>query len=214
MNFDTTICITDIISVVAIFLTLITIWQVKLQRSDALKPYITITPYDKVYRYTNGKMDFDENVEVLLSNIGSSLSKNIAIEMRLCDIPRDLLSEDIQISKNICKINKQKLLILQQSIELTYCESKEQKSIGNYLRNYIMILCQIYIDICSSNMFNKYRNTAKIAIKISYHNILGKKYNKHIILQLDPLSLSANAIQFYIKTNELTKRQYLKIISR
>lgn len=215
MSFDFTISIIDIISILTIALTFITVLQVKQQRSDALNPYIAIRSCEKVFRFDCKNGNLNDNPQINLSNIGSDLAKNINIEFSICNVPNELLSKSIQITKNTCFINEQKLILLHRSINFSYCETKENLELGNHLRGYIETFCHIYKDVYLSNRFTEYHtNVAKIFIKISYFNILGKKHNKYMALFIDPVVISSDEILFYIKTHELSKKEYQKNVTK
>lgn len=214
MKFDLTISITDIISVLAILLTFVTILQIKHQRTDTLKPYMTIRPIDKVYRFDCKNKKLKEKPIINLCNIGSNLAKNINIELYTYDIPNSLLSKALQITQNSCSIDQQKFIILHHNIDFTYCEPRENIEIGSTLYGYIETFCHIYEDLFLSDKPEEcIRQTPKVLIKISYLNILGKKNNKYLCLHEGISTLSVNEIDFYIKTYELSKKEYKKIIS-
>lgn len=215
MKFDLTVSITDIISVLTIILTFVTILQVKHQRTDTLKPYITIRPIDKVYRFDCKSKKLLESPKVQLSNIGSNLAKDIKIELLIANIPDSLISKGLKITQNTCLIDKQKLIMLHHNIDFTYCESKENIEIGNNLYGYIETFCHIYADLFLSKKIEvclKNSQFPKSIIKISYFNILGKKHDKYLCLYADPFFLSTDAIDFHIKTHELSKKEYQKIM--
>ncbi len=213
MIFDLTISITDIISVLAILLTFVTILQIKHQRTDTLKPYMTVRPIDEVYHFDCKNKRLKEKPIINLCNIGSNLAKNINIELYSYNIPNALLSKTLQITQNSCSIDKQKLIILHHNIDFTYCEPKENIEIGSTLYGYIETFCHIYEDLFLSNKEECIRQTPKVIIKVSYLNILGKKNYIYLCLHEEISVLSINEIDFYIKTYEISKKQYEKIIT-
>ncbi|MDE6597996.1 MAG: hypothetical protein K2K60_05105 [Clostridia bacterium] len=209
MIFENKISIADIISIVAILATFITILQVKHQRGDSLKPFLTIKPSDNYFVYNKAKPFSNNNFDLYLSNIGGHLAKNASIEINICNIPSNLLSSEIEINQHLFALNKKAIYMLHKSLQFTYIEPQEKHYLAGKLDNYIILLCNIYLDLFKSNKLEKnIFNVGEILIKISYYNIIDHNFKNYLSLTVNPISISDKEINFSIDIKELTKKTY------
>ena len=209
MIFDNTISIAEIISIVAILCTFVTILQVKQQRIDSVKPYITIKPIDKSYNYKKDDLEHSVNFELFASNIGNGLAKNASLKFNIVNVPEILSDDSLVIANNYFEVNKRTFYLLHHDIDFTYFESQEQHDISGTLDNYIILMCRLYMKVLISSKKNiDALSSLKVVVKIEYFSVLKERLHNYLGISLNPITIAEDEINFYIDIQEMSKREY------
>lgn len=151
MEFDNSISIGDIISILAVVITFLTLWIMKKQREDANRPYLVLhynNEFDEIFNlkernldlldvqeyresYTN-MYDLNKNpFDFEIKNIGNGVAREIKVKIKVGNIDTIKFSETMYIDKDkdiedILVVNIQdeneKKLIYTEAIALKGCD--------------------------------------------------------------------------------------------
>ena len=208
MVFDNTISIADIISILGLTLSFITIIFLFIQRKDSSRIYLSIKDDKPSHKFKNNR-HVEETLFIKL--LGNSVARNIKLKYKL-------VSDKIQITNNIYRSAKGDTLICIKNDE--YFDNICQEDNLNISQSLHGIMYAILDDILMLLPSFKYKdkidvNINYVLIEISYQDINGYTYYQYykIDVKVTAMDFFKNEFDYSINIEEVNKKNYKKILN-
>lgn len=216
------ISIADIISVVALFATLITVILIFIQRSDSTKPYVCIKTTSTIQniKYNNDCLESKiEHDSVQLCCYGNGIAKDVVVEsFFILDKELDFY-KSISIKGGVATIKdedgKMKSFFLvnprKDCWSIIGCDEKTDLIRCIYGKVLCLAFCGLDAVSQSTDLMIPI-STPNIIFRISYKDMFDKKYETFFRLSCDISSFSSSSYFFSFNCKAITKKIFMKAI--
>ena len=227
MFWNNEISLADIISIIALIATLVTVFLILIQRHDAAKPVLFIRPKNSnnnQIRLTNYGIDFDLNkCPVELSCFGNNLAKKVCIESYF------LLDKELSFYKTISIKgglltthfeDKPLFVVMLRPSRVCFdaINCNEIINLNNELGGKLLGIVLCGFDAVSQRddkciPFSK----SSIVLKLSYMDMYNKKYNDYAVVSFNCSSFSNNGMRFSFEGKQITGKvfkRYMKLYKK
>lgn len=220
MVWDNSISAADIISVLALLATFITIVLIFIQRHDSAKPILFIRTKNSEENHlelTNYGLDFDlEKSPVEISCFGNNLAKRVSIESYFLLYKSLSFYKTIYIKGGIMTMdveNKPKtfFVVKPSLINFEVINCNETINLNNELRGKLlaMILCGFDALMQHDDKGIPFSKSC-IFIKMVYYDMHDKKYTTYAVLSFDFSVFSEEGMHFSFTSKIISKKSFAK----
>ncbi len=217
------ISLADIISIIALVATFITVVLIFVQRNDGAKPCVFVKTNSEKNNYSFIRKEFKCDLgtdSIQICCLGNGIAKNISVESYLVlDKTMDFY-KTISIKGGLAtvKTNKGKLegcIVVRPNIcRFEAMNNNESVTIANVLEPKILTMAFCGSDAISQRNGNLIPwSEPCIILKISYTNIFGKNYVSFFQISLSICMFSEKEIAFFIKNKSIKKKEYKTLLA-
>ena len=207
MIFDSTISIADIISILGLTLSFITIIFLFIQRKDSSRIYISIKDKKNSHIFKNNKI-IEESLYMKL--LGNNIARNINLKI-------DLVSDNIKLSNYWYESNAKDALVYVKN--KCFFDNISLDEMINITQSFYGALYSMLDDILTLVPSFKHKdcinlNKNYILIKMTYEDIHSYKYCQYykIFILVNSIDFFNNSFNYSINIEEVSKKDYKKII--
>lgn len=210
MKFNQEISISDIISLLALFATFITILQVKLQRKDSNRPYLIIdfrNDYNHSITVTSDEYinGCDENTfDFELKNIGNGIARDVHIDIKFVDIDKIKLDSSLTLSEEVLSIKNDKahksMFFRNYPAYFSYLGKNEYKSLKTEFSKNSCVIQNLISYYTYKNYTNSIINLIpKTLVSICYKDIFNKSYTETFSIIIKIVYIDMNETCYNVK---------------
>lgn len=223
MTWNNELNLADIISIMALIGTFVTVVLILIQRHDSARPFITIrTKNNKSHSISFDsneelKIDIDEDA-VTISCFGNNMAKNIEVESYF------LLDKEAVFYKNLRIVGGTGKVIKDGKMVLFFLLNPTRTKYGVINCNETINLTAelmgklLGVGFCGFDAVSQFDeryipvSASAIILKVTFFDLLGKKYCNYFIVSGMFSSFSKTSYSFRLNSEILSKRQFAKML--
>ena len=201
MEFNNTISIADIISILGLTLSFITLIILFLQRRDTSRIYLSIQDQLESHKFNSNRFVEDK---IVIKLLGDHFARNVNLKY-------NLISENIKLDGDCYKSpNSNNMITVRNCKEINNICPSETINITDSMKGAIFAILDTILTSLSTNGNTQSINKNYIAIRVKYKDINDYVYKQYFILYINILTKNTRIREFTYETNivEVNKKKY------
>lgn len=207
--FKNEISVADIISILAIIISLITLIFLFVQRKDSTKCRIVLLKDNSDFIYDKSNFSFSKT-NIMLKIIGGTCAEQIIVK-------GNMLYDNRKIANRVYRsVDSCKLLAVNNQIEIDYLDNTAPYNLNSFLYPYIFAMGDIFYNLCLTGEFESKYNLLTLYLDICYKDINGYSYNNYYLIKpnLTLMNFETKSCMYGLFLKRINKKEYKKSIKK